>query len=1001
MRFLRLALVFVALASGQADARFPRGSALNAANVGGMLMNLNAPAINSGYSPFLNWWAGNGSAMTLVSTINGTLQGQQIADCPISCTTPTTYLDSNGELISPLPSDVTSISKLFFTTVAWPQYQYEGTAFGAFAGQVFNAKWSGCGSPNVSVWFGSGSLGTGGSSSLNVTPNVGSVTLGSSGFSNVGLTFTFTGIPACYTSPPKQIFVSQSQYATNVTNGEIWNPDWLATVKPFYMQRLMDWMATNASGISDSSQLADASYTAFAQPFLMGRSDGGNGVSGTTLTLGGTGASSQLWKSGYTVYCSVTGCPSGGMVISSQLTGTSGGNGTYQLNANYGTIGDGIYLAIPNVGAGSLYGKKGGVSPTLACSLANAANSNIEYPIPAAATDQFVTDVATSFKSCLNAQLKVKISYCNENWNSGAAFSCYRYVNAKDLVHGGPYFAGYRAAQIMKLVADVFGTPSYSYASPNGSRWIGAIGGQLSDVTQAGGAIIGAKAYIATGISYTLTQLFTQVDIAPYWGNFWTGASDNMTGISVGTTPTITVANNFTNGQIVRLFVNGGTMAALNNMDVTVSSASGSSFVATPFNGSNPSTTGLTYGGSNNQAIDSTLFRLADRSAALNGSTPATYPTKFAYFNQQMSKAILNGSATDASYGTLTIAGSLYLTTGAGSILDGMQQNALIAQQNGLEIGQYEGSPTQLPIGWNVASNTQIAIVGVEYMGMSLFDAGVTGDTTNTSANLFKTAYSQFNSVNGIYPAQFNDATYQSQFGPWGALRFVPGDTGNVKWGAITAQNALGPWVNPTPAPTWSLNYNSSTDKNFSSGSATSVTCPITPSGSGLVVVGITWTNSTALSSVTIDGVGGGAMTADSDNHVTWGAAIYSKAVTGTAARTITITWSGAVPFRSCYAMTLTGLASSSALSQANAQKTMTIGVTGGSFMLAVSTLVSAPTFNTCGTTGSATGTVTQVDNNATQASGIAYWSPGPSFTAAQFLVCTSGANGTAIATYK
>jgi hypothetical protein len=951
-----------------------------------MLLNLAGPSYGVGFSPVLNWWT-TGSQTVLVSTVNGSLTGQEIANCPVSCATPTTYIDTNGELVTPVPSDVTSISRIFFTPVSYPQYQYEGTSFTNYANQQFDVTWTGCAAPTVAPWFG---VGTGGTSSFPGN-NTGTLNVGSSNYSNIGLTFTMT--TACRASPPKQINVFLHQHAARVAAGEFWDPDWLAAVRPFYMLRLMDYMYTNQSGITDISQLADANYTAFAQGYFMARSDFGNSISGTTLTIGGYNGDS-LFGAGFKIVCA--GCPSG-LTIDHQLTGTTGQNGTYLLTSSGGTVADTIYLGVPPTGSGNKFGFKGGIHPSLACDLANKANVNIEYPIPAAATDQFVTDVATAFKSCLNPWLKVKVSYCNENWNSGAAFDCYRYVNAQTTPATGMAFAGYRAAQIAKIFADVFGSPAYSYKSPNGSRWLGAIGAQHADPTRGATAITGAKAYVATGIGYTLQQLITQGDVAPYWGLFVQGAS-SITNISQSATPTITAANSYTNGQIVRLFVNGGTMAAaLNNIDVTVSSASGSSFVATPFSGSNPSTVGLTYGGSGNQAIDSTIYRMADRSAALNGSTPATYPTKFAYFNQQMSTAVLAGSASDSSYGTVTITGDLNL---AGSV-SFFQQNALNFQADGIELGQYEAGPTWFPL-FSIG-NTQVAIGAVEYLVIGQnFDLGVVGDAVNTAPNLYTTMFSQFDAVNGIYPAQFTDTGLLSQFGPWPGLRFLT-DTSNPRWQAILAKNSAGRYSPNIPAPTGSLTYNNATDRNFGAASSTTLTCPVTSSPGGLLVVPITWTDgSIGISSVSVGGVG--AMTQDAFTAVggSWGSAIYSKAVSA-GSYTVTITWSTSAPNRSCYALTLNNLLSNTKLSatSGNPQKSTTLNVTSGAFIIAAAALTGAPTFNTDSTQGSATGTVTQFNFQSAQASGLAYWSPGPSFSSAIFGLATNGANGIAAATYK
>lgn len=970
-----------------------------AANNGGMLLNIAPSQYYSSFNQILNWW-NTGSEMILVSSTNGTLTGKQIWDCPTACGTPSTYLTSDGELATPVPSDVTSLERGFFATVPQPTVQYYNTSFGQYANQVWNVTWTGCASPTLST---GGALGTGGS--LVAGSNSATITLGSSGYNNVSLKFTMT--TACRADPPRGIKIFQSEYASQVAAGQFWNPDWIDTIRGFGYVRLMDEMSTNPGGITESIQLADASYTAFGlSPPLMARTGAtGSNIAAGVLTVGSWNGD-QPFATGQRVVC--IGC-TGTITIASQASGTTGGNGTYNLTgAGAISVSGQVILGVPTSTQNGRWGPKGAWHPTLACSLASAANVNIEYPIPAAATDQFMTDVATSFKACMPAHLKVKFSYCNENWNSGGAFNCYRYVQAYN--NNTPAvvdYGGYRAARLMEIAAGVFGTNTWT-ASNTAGRWLGAIGAQAANPAVATSAINGAAAFIAAGPSaYTLQQLFNQVDIAPYWDNFESAA--DITGVSVSATPTVTASNSFTNGQVIKIWVNGGTMASvLNNVYATVSSRTASNFVI------DISTAGLTYGGTNNGAADATIYKLADQSVALNASTPATYPTNMSYFAQQKSKMVLEGTASDASYGTLTATAGQNLQPASGgvaitnSLLDFFQQNALIAQKNGLTLNWYEGGPTTAyTSGVNIVQNAANtgALTYVAQLQGSQYVSGVVGDSVNTPQNLYQTAFDQFQSVNGIMPAQFTSNGGVTAYGPWPALRFVPGDTTNPRWQKIVAQNSLGPYVDPTPAPTWSV-ARDALDINFGSGGSTTLTCPLHVTSDGVAVVGISWTTpAVTVTSASISG-GVGAMTQDAATANTWASAIFSKAVPASGSPyTITITFSGSASFRNCAAVVLTGLASNSALSASsgNPQKTTTVNVTKGSFIFAVAALSGAITFNTTSTTGVATGTVTQVDKQVPdgQGFGFAYWSPGPSFSAAKFKVETNAANALAVATYK
>lgn len=967
-----LIAIILCLLALTAEARFPRGGSAISQNNGGLILNLGGLQYYTGYNAFLNWFS-IGDAPVIVSNTKGTLIGVDAWDDG-------TYFEtSTGELKTPLPADTTSFARGFFTPVEYPQYQYAGTSFNNFSGEQFDITWTGCSNPSVSI---TGTLGTGGT----ITPgsNSATIVLGSSGYSNIALVFTFTGIPACYSDPPKNIKIYQHRYATNVANGEIFNPDWINAVKPFGYLRLMDWMVVNFGGISDISQLADFNYTSLQQNLSM--TNGIASFSGTVMDV--SGLNYGKYRVGQRIVC--VSCPSN-LTITSLGTG-NGGTGTYNLNQNVGTISSRVVQGVPVVGQNWSWGPKGGIHPNVACSLANASRTNIEFTFPIAASDQMITDVANAFKACMPAGLRVRYSYGNENWNFG--FDTYRYTIANSISN----YSGYRSAEISALIANAYGKTSYP--SDLTSTWEGSLGGQLANNGVLSGAISGANAYrTAASSPYSMAQLFRSADVAPYWGNFYGGVC--ISNVTAAATPLVTIDSGcgndtLSNGQLVYIMVKGGTMSGvLNGVYATVSNYNGSTFNI------NVNTTGLTYGTGTaaNGVLDATLFKLIDQSISLNGSTPATYPTRFSYFAQQMSKAILNGSASDASYGTITIPSGLNLTTGAGGILSYFQQNALLAQAQGLQLSQYEGGPTQT---LNSAGSNIRPPLAVEFLNMSLYDAGVTGDTVNTPANVYNTSYSQFDSVNGLYQSQFNEGTPVSPFGPWGAIRFFPGDTSNLKWSNILTRNALGPYNPNIPVPTWSVNYNSSTDHNFTAG-ASSLTCPVTTSG-GLIVVPITWADASAsITSVSISG-GVGAMTQDALTVNAWTAAIYSK-VASAGTYTITINWNTSATFASCYALTLSGLASNVVRSTTtgNPQKTSNINVLSGSFIIAAAIVPgsTAPSFNTDSTQGPATGTVTQINNVSSQASAIAYWSPGPSFSSTLFSISTNAANGLVAATYK
>jgi hypothetical protein len=945
-----------------------------------MLLNLAQDSFFGGYSPFLNWWK-TGSAEIVVSSTNGSLTGQQIWD------NGTYFNTTTGELNSSLPADFRSLSRGFFTPVSFPQFQYLGTSFGQFAGQQWDVSWQGCSTSAMTVTT-TGTLGTGGTSSF--SGNSGTITLGSSGFSNVGLTFTPTVAGACYSNPPTHIVVSQHQYAASVAAGKVFNPDWIAEVNTFAYLRLMDWMETNSSGISDVSQLADVNFTTYIGGLAMPATLSGT-ISGTVFSAGdhegGNFAAGQaLFGFG--------GVVPAGTTIVSQASGTTGGVGTYNLSASAMVSSPVAMVAVPNVGSNQQFGPKSGISPALACELMVESGTNIEYPIPPLATDAAVTAIATAFKACTPPGLRVKFSYGNENWNP--AFFQFDYMFAQTGAITGFQFSGFRAAQVMELIANVYGTSTWTQFSNPSSQWVGALGSQMVNTAVTSGNIEGAQSWISGGATHTLTQLINQIDVAPYFGDFYSG--NQITNITIGASPTITAANSYTNGQVIKLFVSSadGTVASvLNNANATVSNVSSSSFQI------NISTAGLTYSNpgcptscaNTDFVMDATLFRMADQSLALSISTPATFPTKYSFFEQQYSKAVLNGSASDASYGTLTIpAGTSFITT-SGGIQSLFEQQSLIANIAGIVLGQYEGGNSMSLAGIPQA-NPPLQMV--EYMNAYNWDTGVVGDTTNTIQNVYATSFSQYRGALSAFPAQFNDAQPQGQFGPWGALRFIPGDNGNPKWLALATETARAPFVDPTPAATGTYAQVGS-DQTNSSTSAESFSANIGTAAT-YAIVAVYSQNSPTISSVTVGGVALGLDVANSGAVVS----IYSGAVpAGTATRTIAVNWVGAAFLqRGAYVWTASNLATNAAASVSanNLGANGIVSETKGSLIVCAGNFLSGtPDY-------SASSIPPTLSNNASGAVGTAAWWLGNVGFTSQLFACGLGggaAGSIAIATYR
>lgn len=502
---------------------------------GGMLMNVGGVSYYTGEVPFLNWWL-TASTTTVVSTLNGTVNSQAAWNA-VGTASPgggTAYFNpSTGELNNPCPSDVTSISRIFFTPT--PFYQYISLSGNPWwYGATFTVEWSGTATATLT-----GNPGSGGSSSFGA--NSGTITLGTTGVNNLGVQFAVTN----KSDPPHNIKIFQSKYAANVAAGQYFNPDWVADVQPFGVLRFMDWNdIIDGGGISDISQFADANYNSIAQ-YGRGQAYFTGAISGTTLTVSGLVAA-DVGNVGPNVALSdTTGALAAGTVVVQQLTGSTGSNGTYQVNISQ-TVASEAMTSLAIVGSyNGPYGPKSGVHPSIICQLANLTGCNVHYNIPNAMTNAGMQAIAQFFQSNLNSNLWVKFEYGNENWNfaQGNFYYCEAQIYPGTGTSGQAYaFAGYRTAQLWAIVNAVYGPTQRS-------RWRGALGTQATNIAVSTTGFAGALYAINNpGVSgvpagLNLSNLFDEMDMAVYFANgeSSTGIGANngsFSSVSVGTTTT-------------------------------------------------------------------------------------------------------------------------------------------------------------------------------------------------------------------------------------------------------------------------------------------------------------------------------------------------------------------------------------------------------------------------------------------------------------------------------
>lgn len=431
--------------------------------------------------------------------------------------------------------------------------------------------------------------------------------------------------------------------------------------------------------------------------------------------------------------------------------------------------------------ATSGFGPKGSIHPSLICQLANITRCNIHVCIPHQATDAFVREFASYFRDKLDRGIVVTFEYSNECWNWG--FTQTRYCLDQGAViwpGDSARFAkwyGYRAAQCMKIVRDVYN---------DRTRWRGCLATQTGAAAIANYSITGAQLAISgmgsatTSTSsmkipnvgttsapspspVTLNELFHEISGTGYFGDVQT--CKPATRISNSSPAVVTsAAHGFVNGTRLRVFVSAG-MTHLNGAKVVVANATRDTFELAGVD-----TTALpAFIAGNNYVVRSEVFDLMDESEQRFQANPTSFPTKYSHFNRVMAQSWLTGSAGGIT--TVVSVASLKNTY--------WPATKAVADRYGMEFRQYEGG---------------LHFVGDAYLngygGNPRFtEFLVAAGHSEETGNVYDQCYSSFVAIGGRYPAKFVEAGRNGPYGCWAGLRQIPGDDTNPVWRATLKAN--------------------------------------------------------------------------------------------------------------------------------------------------------------------------------------------------------------------
>lgn len=909
-----------------------------------------------------------------------------------------------------------------------------------WTGLQMTISWTGSGVTSVVQNTGGSVIGTGGSFPA-CTSSPCTLTWGYNP-ANYSIAFNFTAGAA---SPPTKIQVYQTQYATQMAScaaatqptaagyGQCFAPDWIGQMSAYGYKRNMDWMETNNSALTDISQLADFNYVALATQFACAGSGAvmEGSISGTTLTLrsaqplgagtvikdtAGLVAANTLLTTGdnntstttYTVNnsqtvpnvsASITTTSSSDVVTVTAPTGVispymsitdngslisggggptvilpygtggttgSGGAGTYKLSRNSNAPGSstGTFLTRMFISASTSWvgnaGPKCGVHPVVMAALGNVTNTNPWYVFPLSFSNASAGTVGSYMAANLNANLATAYEAGNEDWNGSIGISYYyaqaSYTSKSNVGTDSLGGAGYIASGFVDAINTAYGGAART-------RWKGMVSGQMVNNAAVPSAFLAgfAKWQADNSTSLNIWDRFDFVAIAPYASDFQSTVTTPLTNMTTDSSACYAASAASATATM------SGTAVTLSGVSGTIVPGMGMAGAGIPANTYLNSGSGTSWVSNNSAAVGPVSVTFAPCS------------TRYQFYAQQYSKWLITGS-NDYSY---VGSGGITLNTFPAMF----QANQVYAASRGLQLWNYEGL-FQLVFQGAASSNATTSNFNLN----SKYDAAG-NDPLYTPTKVWDGIVSQMQTAYGSYYSVYMPDSYPGTFGNW----LYPTDANPVIT-EIKAVNAQGPFVDPNPAPTWSLDYSAS--DRATAGGGTTMSCPISSTNAGLLIVIASQMAGNPATSVVIDGV----TVSTQDSAVVASAykpTVWSRAVSA-GAHTVTINWAvNPAATRSCQTLVAKNLRSNTVQSTAaTSQTSTTFPITKGSLIIGVAAAFTSATANmlTSSTPSgrisgcpSACSNVNVVDLLSTQGFLFGIWSPGPNFSTQVFNIQQSG----------
>lgn len=241
----------------------------------------------------------------------------------------------------------------------------------------------------------------------------------------------------------------RADQATNVANGETWNPDFLTrylAMNPGVL-RFMDWQSTNGSDITKWAHRGVAADFSYGADRWLTASWGGT-IAGTNTYTGFASANTPVSWTDKEIYQGfVTHVSTGPSTLNIGARGPKTIVDRYNQAIGSGTIAATsvatfVYDADLDKAIYFDFGLSAQVPYELLIDLCNAINAHGYFNIPFYADDDYVTQGSTLWKNTANAGLIEHDEYSNEIWND--VFSQTALASAKGFALYGVPSADYR-----------------------------------------------------------------------------------------------------------------------------------------------------------------------------------------------------------------------------------------------------------------------------------------------------------------------------------------------------------------------------------------------------------------------------------------------------------------------------------------------------------------------------------------------------------------------------